>query len=241
MNSFGMPAEIAGKLSKWVELKDPDKHDSVLSLFRNYGFSDTQIYRTVRSFPHVLLLNPEHTLSPKLKYLHSVGFSPSEIPGLVSSNPTLLIFSLEKRIIPHYEALKGVLGDDWKVRKCLKNSRWNACSYGVMNIVPNVKVLRDEGVPQSSVFTLLSRGANIAFMNQSKFVECVNSVKEIGIEPFTRVFVDALVVITMLNKSTWELKLDIFERCGWSRDVTLLAFSKVPRIMFFSEQKSQAT
>ncbi|KAI9114194.1 hypothetical protein K1719_014844 [Acacia pycnantha] len=237
MNNLGMSAEVAGKLSKRFELKDLDKPNSVLSLLRSYEFSDAQIFKIVKCFPQVLAANHEQNLLPKLRFIHSVGFSASEIPELFSSNPTLLFLSLEKRIIPHYEALKRVLGDDCKVKRCLKGSRWNVVSYGVMNIVPNINFLRDEGVPQSSVLTLLYRSANVAFINQSKFVDNVKFVKETGIQPFKVAFIDAIIVVSVVGKSTWELKLGIFERLGWSRDVTLSAFSKFPSIMRMSEEK----
>ncbi|XP_028751913.1 uncharacterized protein LOC114711661 [Neltuma alba] len=232
-----MSAEVAGKISKSVELKDPDKHDSVLRLLRSYGFSDTQISRTVKYYPRLLLANPEQNLLPKLRFIHSIGFSASELSDLFSFNPKLLIYSLEKRIIPHYEALKSVLDDDRKVRKCLKYSAWTMCSYDVKNIFPNLKVLRDEGMPQCSVVSLLCRRANVAFMNQSMFVEYVKFVKETGINPSEAAFVEALLAVTQMSKSTWESKLDAFESCGWPRDVTLLAFSKFPQIMGMSAKK----
>ncbi|KAI9114134.1 hypothetical protein K1719_014784 [Acacia pycnantha] len=237
MNNLGMSAEVAGKLSRRFELKDLDKPHSVLSLLRSYEFSDAQIFKLVKCFPQVLAANPEQNLLPKLRFIHSVGFSASEIPELFSSNPTLLFLSLEKRIIPHYEALKRVLGDDCKVKRCLKGSRWNVVSYDVMNIVPNINVLRDEGVPQSSVLTLLYKSANVAFINQSKFVDNVKFLKETGIQPFKVAFIDAIIVVSVVGKSTWESKLGIFERLGWSRDVTLSAFSKFPNIMRMSEEK----
>ncbi|KAI9114116.1 hypothetical protein K1719_014766 [Acacia pycnantha] len=239
VNSCGVSARDAEELSKRVKLKDPDNPDSVLKLLRSYGFSGTHISKVLKFNPRLLLAKPENKLLPKLRFLQSIGFSASEIPELVSSYSRLLSSSLEKRIIPHYEALKSVLGDPVKARRCLKSSRWSifSYSYGVTNIFPNIKVLRDEGVAQSSVFTLLFRNANVAFMNQSKFVEYVKFVKETGIEPSKVTFVHALIAVTQLSKSTWEWKLDFFERCGWSRDVTLSAFSKFPVIMLLSEKK----
>ncbi|KAK4275608.1 hypothetical protein QN277_018658 [Acacia crassicarpa] len=238
VNSCAVSARDAEKLSERVKLKDPDKPDSVLKLLRTYEFSDTHISKVLKYYPRLLLAKPESNLLPKLRFFQSIGFSASEIPELVSSNYKLLTFSLEKRIIPIYGALKSVLGDPVKARRCLKSSRWrDRHSYGVTNIFPNIKVLRDEGVPQSSVHSLLSRRVNVAFMNRSLFVEYVEFVKETGIEPSKAAFVEALIVVTQLSKSTWELKLDIFERCGWSRDVTLSAFSKFPNIMGLSEKK----
>ncbi|KAK4275612.1 hypothetical protein QN277_018661 [Acacia crassicarpa] len=239
VNSCAVSARDAERLSKRVKLKDPDNPDSVLKLLRSYGFSGTHISKVLKHDPRLLLAKPESNLLPKLRFLQSIGFSASEIPELVSYNYRLLNFSLKKRIIPHYEALKSVLGDPVKARRCLKNSRWSifSYSYGVTNIFPNIKVLRDEGVPQSSVCTLLCRNANLAFIDQSKFVENVKFAKETGIEPSKVTFVHALITVTHLSKSTWEWKLDFFERCGWSRDVTLSAFSKFPTIMLLSEKK----
>ncbi|KAK4275613.1 hypothetical protein QN277_018662 [Acacia crassicarpa] len=239
VNSCGVSARDAEELSKRVKLKDPDNPDSVLKLLRSYGFSCTHISKVLKFNPRLLLVKPENNLLPKLRFLESIGFSASEIPELVSSNSKLLTLSLEKRIIPHYEALKSVLGDPVKARRCLKSSGRSIFSYGygVTNIFPNIKVLRDEGMPQSSVCTLLFENANLAFMNQSKFVEYVKFVKETGIEPSKVTFVHALIAVTHLSKSTWERKLDFFERCGWSTDVTLSAFSKFPTIMLLSEKK----
>ncbi|KAK4275616.1 hypothetical protein QN277_018665 [Acacia crassicarpa] len=239
VNSCGVSARDAEELSKRVKLKDPDNPDSVLKLLRSYGFSGTHISKVLKYNPRLLLAKPEKNLLPKLRFLQSIGFSASEIPEFLSSYSRLLTSSLEKRIIPHYEALKSVLGDPVKARRCLKSSRGSilSYSYGVKNIFPNIKVLRDEGVPQSSVFTLLFKDANLAFTNQSKFVEYVKFVKETGIEPSKVTFVYALFAVTHLSKSTWEWKLDFFERCGWSRDVTLSAFSKFPVIMLLSEKK----
>ncbi|XP_028751977.1 uncharacterized protein LOC114711718 [Neltuma alba] len=236
VNSCGMSAKVAGKVSKRIELKDLDQPNSVLNLLRSYGFSDPQISKIVVCCPRLLMANPEHNLLPRLRFMQSIGFSADEIPELFSYNPSLLFYSLEKRIIPHYEALRSVLDDDWKVRKCLRCSTWSICSYDVKNIVPNIKVLRDVGVPQSSVFSLICRRANLVFMNQSMFGEYVKFVKETGIEPFKFAFGEALIIVTQMNKSTWESKLDVFEKLGWSRDVTLSAFRRFPRVMALSEK-----
>ena len=178
----------------------------------------------------------EHNLLPRLRFFQSIGFSGSELPELLSYNPTILFRSLEKRIIPHYEALKSVIGDDdVRVRRCLKSSMWHVFSFDVSNIVPNIKVLRDTRVPQTSIFHLLSGYPNVACIKHSKFVEYVDFVKGMGIKPSKVVFVEALAV-ALLRKSTWELKLGVFGRFGWSRDGTLLAFSKTPKIMALSEK-----
>ncbi|KAK2441502.1 transcription termination factor MTERF15, mitochondrial [Trifolium repens] len=104
-------------------------------------------------------------------------------------------------------------------------------------MVPNIEVLRKLGVPQSCVSLLVSNYPSVAFCKHSRFVEAVNIVKEMGFNPLKSNFVLALRVIAGLVKETWESKLKIFERWGWSKDICLLAFQKHPQYVTVSEKK----
>ncbi|KAK2441726.1 phytoene synthase 2, chloroplastic [Trifolium repens] len=104
-------------------------------------------------------------------------------------------------------------------------------------MVPNIEVLRKLGVPQSCVSLLVSNYPNVAFCKHSRFVVAVNIVKEMGFDPLKSNFVLALRVIAGLVKETWESKLKIFERWGWSKDICLLAFQKHPQYVTVSEKK----
>ncbi|XP_028779667.1 uncharacterized protein LOC114736055 [Neltuma alba] len=231
-----MSAKAAIEVSKRIHLKSPCKPDSVLNLFRGYGFSDSQISKIVKLSPVVLSANPEKTILPKLKYFQSLGFSCSELPGLLMSHSVILDWSLKNRLIPFCEALKSVLNDDEKVRIALRRSRWFLIYWEVNNLAPNMKVLTDLGVPRSSICALLTALPNVAFMNPAKFVECVKFANEAGIDPSKVVFIQAIIVLAQVKKSSWESKLDLFERFGWSRNVTLSAFSKFPHCMLLSEE-----
>ena len=63
-----------------------------------------------------------------------------------------------------------------------------------MNIIPNIKVLGDEGVLKPSIFSLLSRNANAAFTDLSMFFQCINFVKKMAIRPSKVAFIDDLAV-----------------------------------------------
>jgi mTERF domain-containing protein len=104
-------------------------------------------------------------------------------------------------------------------------------------MVPNIEVLRKLGVPQRFVSLLVSNFPNVAFCEHSRFVEAVNIVKEMGFDPLKSNFVLALKVIVRMDKETWESKLKIFERWGWSKDICLLAFQKYPLYMVTSDMK----
>ncbi|KAF7815689.1 transcription termination factor MTEF18, mitochondrial-like [Senna tora] len=241
INSCGLSAKEATDASKRVHFKDSENPDLVLNLFRSYGFSETQLSKLVKLLPWVLQANPEKTLSPKLRFFESIGISSSEVSKLILSNPIILNWSLEKYIIPRYEVLKSVLGPHEKLNITFKRSGWISHHNEVTNIVPNTKVLREIGVPQSSLTLLATTYPSLAFMKHAKFVEHVKFAKELGIKPFRATFILAIYVLSVTRKSTWESKMDIFERCGWSRDVTLSVFGKYPLCMVRSEEKIIST
>ncbi|KAG5001887.1 hypothetical protein JHK87_022959 [Glycine soja] len=73
-------------------------------------------------------------------------------------NHVFLKNSLENFLIPRYEILRdNIVGDDQKVVRALKISTFNL-TYGNMmnNFVPNIKVLRQSRVPQTSISLLMA-------------------------------------------------------------------------------------
>ncbi|KAK4275618.1 hypothetical protein QN277_018666 [Acacia crassicarpa] len=241
MNSCGISPKLAFEVSKKVNLKDPDNPTLILNLFKSYGFSNSQISKIVIKHPSVLLTQ-ENILLPKLKFFESIGFSRSEIPELLTYNIRLLVWSLRNRIIPGYEGLKSVIGDNHEMHTIIsKRKGWHFLHYDVKNLAPNLKVLRELGVPKSSLNVLLNRFTSAASVDHAKFVEHVKFAKEIGVNPFRVTFIYSIHALSMTKKSTWESKLDIYERCGWSRYETLSAFRKFPYCMLISEEKITST
>ncbi|KAI9114216.1 hypothetical protein K1719_014866 [Acacia pycnantha] len=227
------------KASKRIKLKglDLDKADSVFNIFRSYGFSETQISKAVRACPQLLRMSPEFLL-PKLRFLESFGFSRSELPEILSSSSIILRWNLEKCLIPRVEALKSVIGNDYeRLSLALRRSGWIFLQQDVTNVAPNMKVLREHGVPQSSITHLITNYAGLAFIEPAKFAEHVKFCMEIGIEPVKLTLVQALYVLAATRKSTWKSKLDAFERWGWSKDMTHSVFRKYPHCMTLSENK----
>ncbi|KAK2441508.1 transcription termination factor MTERF15, mitochondrial [Trifolium repens] len=211
-----------------------DGPNAVIQLFRNYGFSDSQLSTLVKRHPFVLLAKPEKTLLPKLNFLQSIGVSTTDLPKILLMNTNLLKLSLEKNIIPRYHIIRSLVRNDKEVVSIFK--RWRYYFYSD-SMVPNIEVLRKLGVPQSSVSLLVSNFPNVAFCEHSRFVKAVNIVKEMGFDPLKSNFVLAVRVIARMDKEIWESKLKIFKRWGWSKDICLLAFQKHPLYMTISVKK----
>ena len=77
-----------------------------------------------------------------------------------------------------------LLDNEEQLVTTLKRGPWCFLSYDSVNhSVPNIKVLRQLGVPQSSISHLVTSYPDVAFKKQSKFVEATKRVKEMGCDP----------------------------------------------------------
>ncbi|KAK2441511.1 transcription termination factor MTERF15, mitochondrial [Trifolium repens] len=242
IDSCGLSPEKALKLSKRLKFKDPNGPNAVIQLFRNYGFSDSQLSTLVKKHPTLLLSNPEKTLLPKLKFLQSIGVSTTDLPKILIGNIPLLTTSLEKNLKPRYLIIRSLVRDDKEVVSVLKHWSWTFYNNSMVNdSVPNIEVLRKLGVPQRFISLLVCNFPKVAFTKHSRFVEAVNFVKEMEFDPLKSNFVLALQGIVKMDKETWESKLKIFERWGWSKDIYVLAFQRYPQYILISEKKIMKT
>jgi mTERF domain-containing protein len=145
---------------------------------------------------------------------------------------------LEKNLIPRFHIIRSLVRDAKEVVSVLKHWSWTFYNNSMVNdFVPNIEVLRKLGVPQRFISLLVCNFPKVAFTKHSRFVEAVNFVKEMGFDPLKSNFVLALQGIVKMDKETWESKLKIFERWGWSKDICLLAFQKYPLYMVTSDIK----
>ncbi|THF93930.1 hypothetical protein TEA_017620 [Camellia sinensis var. sinensis] len=238
IHSCGLSPESAISASEKVKFESPEKPDSVLNLLTTHGFTNAQITNLVRRRPVLLLANPEKTLSPKLEFFQSIGVSRTDLARTLSSNPTLLTRSLENQIIPSYNFLKGVVQSDKKVVSALKRTSWIFLEDHKKNIVPNIAVLREDEVPESSIALLLTHFPEAIMQKHDQFREIVNEVKTMGFNPLKSTFVLAVHAISGKgNKSIWDRCYEAYRKWGWSNDEIHLAFKKHPHCMILSEKK----
>jgi mTERF domain-containing protein len=145
MNKCGFSLKSALEVSKQVHFETPDKPDSVLAVFKNYGFSKSQILNLVRRRPPVLLSRPNTTLLPKLEFFQSKGFSSHDVIKIISSYPWVLMYSLENKLVPAFDFLENLLQSDAVVIIVIMRSP-RILNSNVENMACIVDVLRDNGV-----------------------------------------------------------------------------------------------
>ncbi|GMY16933.1 transcription termination factor mterf15, mitochondrial [Fagus crenata] len=234
INSCGLSPQSAILALQRVHFENPEKPDSVLNLLKENGFTKTHISKLVRLCPQLLVSDIEKTLLPKIEFFRSKGASSSDLPMILSSNPLLLARSLNNYIIPSYDFLKSLLLVDHKVLTTFKRSSLVDIAN---NMVPNISLLRQLGVPHSVICSFVMNNPRIAFNKHTRFVEAVNKVKEMGFDPLKTAFVIAIHVVSIIKQPIPESKLELYKRWGWSKDIALLAFKRQPHCMLLSEEK----
>ncbi|KAK9912765.1 hypothetical protein M0R45_036609 [Rubus argutus] len=235
IKSCGLSPEDAVPASKWVKLRSPERPDSVVALFRNHGFSETQISNVVRLRPQFLQANPEKTLAPKLEYFRSLGVSREDLSKTLATNPMILLLSLEKRIKPTFDFLRSVLSEKHVVA-VFKRCSW---MYPNKNVVANIVLLRELGMSRSCISLFVTQYSLTVILNPERLGQVVREVKEMGFNLEKSVSVSAIVALSFKNgKAVLNRSRQVYmSRWGWSEDDVHSAFRKFPQCMIMSEEK----
>ncbi|XP_057965490.1 transcription termination factor MTEF18, mitochondrial-like [Malania oleifera] len=241
IDSCGLSPATALSVSKKVCFQNPDRPNSVLTFFRNHGFTQTHISKVVRTRPTLLLSNPEKTLLPKLEFFLSVGVSGADLAQIFSKNPDLFLCSVENRLIPYYDFLKNVvLLSDEEVVRAVKRSQRLFRTNLLKEIGPNISILREVGIPQSFISALVSRAPNILLFSPDKFDILFKEVINLGFSAKKSNFINAMSYFFAMSKSTRERKLEVYRRWGWSGDEIQSVFRRCPLCMTGSEKKIES-
>lgn len=105
----------------------------------------------------------------------------------------------------------------------------------------NIGILRDEGVPQPDVIKLLIKQPSALTISTSKFKEIVQEINCMGFHPSKPMFLTCLEGLTSMSKATWEAKVNVYKKWGWSENEIQSAFEKHPQCMIQSEKKTMST
>ncbi|XP_048426202.1 uncharacterized protein LOC103961868 [Pyrus x bretschneideri] len=209
--------------SKLLNLQTPEKADSVLALLRSHGFSQLQISKE----------NPFDKAQ-----VFRLGWSLKGGPCKNCGRQSLSFgSSLEKRIVPTYNFLRSLLSEK-NVIGVFKRRSWIFLVDHCKDVVPNIGLLRELGMPQPSISLLLAHYTHVAMNKHKRFGKIVGEVKEMGFSLRTSTFVFALH--TLCGKSSkliWKRSRKIFMSWGWSEDDFLSAFRKNPEFTIVSEKK----
>ncbi|KAL5708823.1 hypothetical protein ACHQM5_019580 [Ranunculus cassubicifolius] len=223
INTCGLSQQKAISASKKFHFESSTKPDSVLTLLKNNGFSDSQISKIIAQRPKILVASVDETLKPKFDFFNSKGLSGADLAKVLSREGGVLGSSLEKTIIPSFDFLKSIVGTDEKVIAIFKR---------FMNVVPNIKRV------ESSIAILQTHGVPI---NASRFCENVEDVKKMKFDPSQYLFLLAMLVMDTMSRSSLEAKFDVYRSWGWSEDEVQGAFRLSPQCVMISKENIMST
>ncbi|XP_057467288.1 uncharacterized protein LOC130756732 [Actinidia eriantha] len=237
INSCGFSPEKALSMSKYVKFESPDKPDSVLAFFKFHGFTQTQISTIIRNHPSLLLCDPEKTLLPKLEFFKSKGISITDVTRIVTGSQSVLKRSLEKVTIPGFEFFNNLFQSEAKTIAAVKRCGSLLLFDRQPHVIPNIEIMREVGVPNSNIMFLLKNQPRVFMTRSDKFRQILKDVETMGFDPLIMTFVSAVHALRSMTKSTWEKKVDVYKKWGWTEEEILVAFKKHPCCMTASEDK----
>ncbi|KAL1213269.1 Transcription termination factor MTERF5 [Cardamine amara subsp. amara] len=235
VDSLGLTKKLAQSISRRVSFEDKCNPDSVLSLFRSYGFTDSQISSIITDYPLLLIADAEKVVGPKLQFLQSRGASRSQLTETVSKVPKILGMKGDKTISRYFDLVKEIIEAD-------KSSEFQKLSLSLPqgskqeNKIRNISVLRDLRVPQRLLFSLIISDHHVC-CGKEKFEESLKKVVEMGFDPTTSKFVEALRIVYGLSDKRLEENFKVYKRLGLTVNDVWELFKKCPGFLVYSENR----
>ncbi|KAL9671300.1 hypothetical protein QQ045_008868 [Rhodiola kirilowii] len=240
VDSCGLTEEAATSAAKRFNLKSAEKPDKVLSLLRGNGFNDGDISRLLVKRPTLIVMDPGKFLRPKLNLLASLGPTQDFLVKVLLRCPGILQNSMDKTLVPSLEFLRSMLKSDENVLKAM--SRCSRLLWFKLPpfLGPNVVILRDVGMSDDLIASFLKDRPTAFLSSAAKLRVLVDRVIQMGFDPKRRMFVEAIGALAAMSDKTWEQKVRLFKKWGWSDDEVVSAFKKAPLCMTTLEKKIDA-
>ncbi|XP_058202618.1 uncharacterized protein LOC131317056 [Rhododendron vialii] len=241
MKERGLQGSKLGEISSVVKVsfsssppRDILKSHQMLKFFckSRHGIS------AAKASPTYCGLSPEKALSASkyvkfetpdkpdsvLAFFRNHGFTQTQISSAIRKYPPVIIRDPQKSLLPKHEFLKS------KGLSITDIAR-------LTHVIPNIEILREVGVPNANIGLLLMRRPRAFAVGSNRFRICVDEVKRMGFNPSQMEFMSAIRVLTGMSKSTWEKKVEVYKKWGWTQDEILVAFKKHPNCMIASQDK----
>ncbi|KAK9096839.1 hypothetical protein Sjap_022336 [Stephania japonica] len=245
IHTFGFTeSQSASLLDRFRIAKRPQTApDPLLQTLLQFGFSEHHIRAAVRNTPQILFCHVDAVLKPKLTFFQQLGLIGYDLGLFISKNSTLLTHSLDRRLAPSIDIVKGVLApnggdcdkDDlfWVLRRC----KWIIAKDPKLRLLPNISFLQSCGIVGSQLSMLLKRRPILFVQKESRLRDLVRKVEDMGLSVDSRMFVYGLFTLSCIGPETLERKFKVFEDYGFSREEIAEMFRAMPGLPRTSEEK----
>ncbi|GFZ15528.1 mitochondrial transcription termination factor family protein [Actinidia rufa] len=103
-------------------------------------------------------------------------------------------------------------------------------------LLPKLEFLEPQVVSSTDVARIVSTSPFILRKND-RFGQIVKEFEKMGFNPSRVNFVSAIHASRAMKNSTWEKKVEVYKKWGWTEDEILVAFKKHPPCIMVSEGK----
>ncbi|KAK4761789.1 hypothetical protein SAY87_029673 [Trapa incisa] len=214
--------------------------DSIMALFKSYGFSPATIACIFTSYPKMLCSKSEENIKTKLEFLTSSGLSGEALAHVIGNDPFILTRSLEGHIIPCFKSLIKFFGssEDLVALFLTKRGSWALRNFSsAMEL--NINTLRSFGVPNSSIAKLFTLRVRALSRTPSEFRAIVDEIKGMGLDPSSMMFIYGVCSCAGMKRPRWEAKVGIFYKYGFSEAQFKALFVKQPSVMNSSMKRTE--
>ncbi|EEF36829.1 conserved hypothetical protein [Ricinus communis] len=164
--------------------------------------------------------------------LKSHNFSDTQLVKLIEKRPAVLQCKAQENIQPKFEYL---IKQGFKA--AIRRSSWLLTFDLKGTMQPNVEFLLKEGVPAYGIEKMILLQPRAIMQKHDRMVYAVNAVKNLGLEPKSRMFIHAVRVIISMSELTWKKKFEMMKSMGWNEEEILSAFKRDPLCLACSEEK----
>ncbi|KAL9236130.1 hypothetical protein vseg_010834 [Gypsophila vaccaria] len=199
-------------------LKFSNNANSVINFLKKHDFDDTHVKKFVSLYPKLLFAKVDKTIKPKFKLLKDEGFSKSDIIRVILKNPGLLHTGSESCLLPVIQALREIMGSNGCVVDVIAKILWREFGYVFKNLLPNVALLRNRGIPIEVIRKqLLWQPATL--LKKPENFECIVSRVEnkLGISCQSSRYMYGIHLLSGYSEESIESKCRLFESFGWTR------------------------
>jgi mTERF domain-containing protein, mitochondrial len=225
--SWAQALKASKKLS---HIKSPSRPNAVLTFLAVLGLSTAEVATVVANDPCLLCTDVGKRLGPRLVELTDLGLSRDEIARFILAAQS---YFRRSSLRPNLEFWISVFGSLESLLRVLKvnNSLLGVDLEKVAK--PNLAFLHQFGISATGfhikcMFRMLSR-------SPKHLEEALERVDEFGISRSSWMFPNALVLFANLSHEKLMMKLQLFEKLGWSRDDIASALSRTPNLLGLTE------
>jgi mTERF domain-containing protein, mitochondrial len=225
--SWAQALKASKKLS---HIKSPSRPNAVLTFLAGLGLSTAEVATVVANDPCLPCTDVGKRLGPRLVELTDLGLSRDEIARFILAAQS---YFRRSSLRPNLEFWISVFGSLESLLRALKvnNSLLGVDLEKVAK--PNLAFLHQFGISATGfhikcMFRMLSR-------SPKHLEEALERVDEFGISRSSWMFPNALVLFANLSHEKLMMKLQLFEKLGWSRDDIASALSRTPNLLGLTE------